>query len=230
MVPVGLSKYREGLYPLEPFEKEDAKAVLEMIHRFQKECFEKYGCHFIHASDEWYVLAGEELPEEERYDGYLQLENGVGMLRLLLDEFHDAIGQAASDTMGKTDGQTRKRHISMVTGLLAYPYIQHMCDEVMEHFPQLDIHLYGIRNDFFGEHITVSGLLTGQDILAQLQGRELGERVYLPQNVLRSGETVFLDDLTVADLEETLQVPIYIVKSSGYDFLKAVLEVTEQEI
>ncbi len=233
VVPVGLSKYREGLYPLEAFAKEDAREVLELIHRYQKECFEKHGCHFIHASDEWYVLAEEELPEEERYDGYLQLENGVGMLRLLLDEFADGLKRLdevcpeKAAYRGKTDETVQKRRISMVTGLLALPYIQRMCNEVMEQFPQMDIRVYGIRNDFFGERITVSGLLTGQDIAAQLKDKELGERLYLPQNVLRSGETVFLDDLTLANLEETLQVPIYIVKSSGYDFLEAVLEVLE---
>ncbi len=233
VVPVGLSKYRDGLYPLEPFEKEDAKAVLEIIHRFQKECYAKHGCHFIHASDEWYILAEEELPEEGRYDGYLQLENGVGMLRLLLEEFHDALERVdevcphVAMFKSKESTQTAKHTISMITGLLAYPYIQRMCDKVMEQFPQLNIQVYGIRNEFFGERITVSGLLTGQDIAAQLKGKDLGERIYLPQNVLRSGETVFLDDLTVSDLEETLQVPIYIVKSSGYDFLEAVLDVLE---
>lgn len=224
VVPVGLSKYREGLYPLEPFTKEDAREILELIHRYQRECYEKYGIHFIHASDEWYILAEEELPGEERYDGYPQLENGVGMLRLLMEEFHDAL------THKKSSGEGKKTVISMATGYLAYPYIQRMCREVMELYPRLDIRLYAVRNDFFGERITVSGLLTGQDIRDQLRGRELGERLLLPQNVLRSGETVFLDDLTVADLEESLQVPIYIVKSSGYDFLDAVLASTEREI
>jgi NifB/MoaA-like Fe-S oxidoreductase len=99
-----------------------------------------------------------------------------------------------------------------------------MCQKVMDCYPEFDIRLYAIRNDFFGENITVSGLLTGQDIRDQLKGRELGERLLLPQNVLRSGESVFLDDLTVADLEETLQVPIYIVKSSGYDFADEIFD------
>ncbi len=221
VVPVGLSKYRDGLYPLEPFTKEDAKAVLELIHRYQKECFEKHGYHFIHASDEWYILAEEELPKEERYDGYLQLENGVGMLRLLLDEFEDAIGQSSEIAL------TEKHKITMVTGRLAYPYINRMSQSVMEKYPQLEIQVLDIRNDFFGERITVSGLLTGQDILAQLKDKDLGERVYLPQNVLRSGETVFLDDLTLDEIQETLQVPIYIVKSSGYDFVEAVLDILQ---
>jgi putative radical SAM enzyme (TIGR03279 family) len=227
VVPVGLSKFREGLYPLEPFTQEDAKAVLEIIHRYQRECYEKYGIHFIHASDEWYILAGEKLPEEERYDGYLQLENGVGMLRLLLEEFQDAMEQRKQMEEGQNictaDGQN-KIVLSMVTGKLAYPYIRQMCQKVMECYPEFDIRLYAIRNDFFGENITVSGLLTGQDIRDQLKGRELGERLLLPINVLRSGESVFLDDLTVADLEETLQVPIYIVKSSGYNFVDEIFD------
>lgn len=220
VVPVGLSKYREGLYPLEPFEKEDAKEVLAIIHRYQKECYAKYGVHFIHASDEWYILAEEELPEEERYDGYLQLENGVGMLRLLLDEFQEALAEeAASQIHGRKESQ----ELSIATGLLAYPYIQRMADQMTEAFPWLKVHVYAITNEFFGERITVSGLLTGQDIRRQLTGRELGERLLLPQNVLRSGETVFLDDLTLEELEKALQVPINIVKSSGRDFVNAVL-------
>ena len=219
VVPVGLSKYREGLYPLEAFEKEDAREVLEIIHRYQKECVEKFGTHFIHARDEWYILAEEEMPEEERYDGYLQLENGVGMLRLLLEEFQEAFEEVAG-----SDIKVDRQELSMATGLLAYPYIKRMAEQMMEAFPGLMIHVYPITNEFFGEKITVSGLLTGQDILKQLKGKELGGRLLLPQNVLRSGESVFLDDLTVEELEKALQVPINIVKSSGYDFVHCILE------
>ncbi|MCM1100567.1 MAG: DUF512 domain-containing protein [Clostridium sp.] len=232
VVPVGLSGFREGLYPLEPFNAEDAKEVLGIIHRFQDECYARYGTHFVHAGDEWYVMAGAEMPGEERYDGYLQLENGVGMLRLLLDEFQDALSRMpeGEDPLSESgEGtQSRKAIVSLATGVLAYPYIQQMCAEVMERFPNVDIRVYAIRNHFFGENITVSGLLTGQDIREQLRGRELGRRLLLPRNVLRSDEDVFLDDLTVTDLEESLQVPIYIVKSSGYDFLESILAAAEQ--
>ncbi len=233
VVPVGLSKYRDGLYPLEPFEKEDAQEVIDLIEKYQKICYEKHGIHFIHASDEWYILADRELPEEERYDGYLQLENGVGMLRLLMNEFEDAMERKRGDEDSKSRSTDKepgdeKTIISMATGRLAYPYIRRMCDTVMQEYPQIDIRLYPIRNDFFGERITVSGLLTGQDLAAQLQGQVLGKKLLLPQNVLRSGETVFLDDMTVVDLEETLQVPIYIVKSSGYDFLDGILEAARE--
>ena len=237
VVPVGLSKYREGLYPLEPFAKEDAEEVLDMIHSFQKEIYEEHGIHFIHASDEWYIMAERELPEEDTYDGYLQLENGVGMLRLMLDEFTEGLKQAKEDldklgkkgVLGKLQSFTGEKRavkeeaLSIATGHLAYPYIKRMAEEIMEAFPEKVIYVYDIRNDFFGEMITVSGLLTGQDIIAQLKGHPLGKRLLLPQNMLRSGEEVFLDDITLSDMEKTLQVKIDIVKSSGYDFVNCVL-------
>ena len=222
VVPVGLSKYRDGLYPLMPFTREDAKEVLATIHHFQREIYEKYGTHFIHASDEWYILAGEELPPEENYDGYLQLENGVGMIRLLLSEFQDAMEKLRKEQENDVI-LMREQEISMVTGKLAFPYIRQMAEAMMRTLHGLTIHVYGIRNDFFGEMITVSGLLTGQDIIKQLKGQPLGERLLLPQNVLRSGEDVFLDDVTVPELEKALQVRADIVKSSGYDFVDSVL-------
>ena len=222
VVPVGLSKYRDGLYPLMPFTREDAKEVLATIHHFQRLIYEKYGTHFIHASDEWYILAGEELPPEENYDGYLQLENGVGMIRLLLSEFQDAMEKLRKEQENDVI-LMREQEISMVTGKLAFPYIRQMAEEMMRTLLGLTIQAYGIRNDFFGEMITVSGLLTGQDIIKQLKGQPLGERLLLPQNVLRSGEDVFLDDVTVPELEKALQVRADIVKSSGYDFVDSVL-------
>ncbi len=220
VVPVGLSKYRDGLFPLEPFTREDARQVLDIIHRWQKQLYPEYGVHFIHASDEWYILAGEELPEEERYDGYLQLENGVGMLRLLINEFQEAF-----DALKTTKGvRVVPGELSIATGKLAYSFIADMAERVMAEYPQIVIHIYPITNDFFGEMITVSGLLTGQDLLAQLKGQILGDRLLLPQNVLKSGETVFLDDMTLAELEKALQVPIDIVKSSGQDLLDAIIK------
>ncbi len=224
VVPVGLSKYREGLYPLEPFTKEDAAEVLETVHRWQKELYAAYGLHFIHASDEWYILANEPLPSEENYDGYLQLENGVGMLRLLLDEFEEALAETKRQKKQAGKMETEKiRTISLATGRLAYPYIRSMAERMEENF-DLKLHVYEIVNEFFGERITVSGLLTGQDIENQLRGKALGEKLLLPENVLRSGEDVFLDDITVEELEKSLQVKIDIVKSSGRDFIDAVLK------
>lgn len=219
VVPVGLSKYRDGLEPLEPFHKEDAKEVIAQIRRWQEELYPQYGLHFVHASDEWYVLAGEELPPEETYDGYLQLENGVGMLRLMMEEFEDAMERLSQP--GALEGRILSGTYSSVTGQISYPYIRRMADQIMERFPDIRILVYPIRNDFFGERITVTGLLTGQDILAQLDGKELGEILCLPENLLRSGEHVLLDDITVEEIAGTLQVRTDIVKSSGYDFVDA---------
>ncbi len=224
VVPVGLSKYREGLYPLEPFEKEDALKVLECIHKWQQKLYPEYGLHFIHASDEWYLLADLEVPEEERYDGYLQLENGVGMLRLLQEEFNDAMKQLQGEVIACYEQKEKPEEMALVTGKLAYPYLVKMAEQMMQKVPNLNIHVYGITNDFFGERITVSGLLTGQDIMKQLTGKPLGSRILLPQNVLRSGEDYFLDDITIAEMEKTLQVPVDIVKSSGYDLVDTVLK------
>ena len=215
VVPVGLTKFRDGLYPLEPFTKEEARQVLEIIHRWQKKIYEEYGLHFIHAGDEWYLLAEEEVPEEERYDGYLQLENGVGMLRLLFNEFEDAFRQQKGDQ--------RSAELSAATGKLAYPYIRRMAERIEERYPGVKIHVYCIRNDFFGERITVSGLITGGDIIAQLKGKRLGSRLLLPCNMLKADEDVFLDDLTVKEVSDALQVSVDIVKSSGQDLVDAML-------
>jgi len=222
VVPVGLSKYREGLYPLEPFNREDAIRVIDTIEDWQKKLYPKYGLHFIHASDEWYMLAGRELPEETRYDGYLQLENGVGMIRLLLEEFQEEMERLLEEN-GFPVFDTEEE-ISLATGRLAYPYMCRLAGELEAVVPNLKIHVYEITNEFFGELITVSGLLTGQDIQKQLTGKMLGSTLLLPQNVLRSGEEVFLDDYTVSGLEKALQVPINIVKSSGYDLIHCILK------
>lgn len=215
VVPVGLTKFRSGLYPLEPFTKEDAREVLDVIHRWQEKIYQEYGIHFIHAGDEWYLLAEEDVPEEERYDGYLQLENGVGMLRLLFNEFAEGYDALTGDD--------RRDELSIATGRLAYPYLCKMAEKITEKFPGVCIHVYCIRNDFFGERITVSGLITGQDLMAQLKERELGRRLLIPCNMLKTDEDIFLDDFTVEQVSGALQVPIDIVKSSGQDLIGSIL-------
>lgn len=221
IVPVGLTKYRDGLYPLEPFTKEDAREVLSVIHRWQEKIYQEHGIHMIHAGDEWYVLAEEEVPEEERYDGYLQLENGVGMMRLLFNEVQEALSAVTGDE--------RQREISLATGRLMYPYIGKILEEIRKKFPNITTHLYAIRNDFFGERITVSGLITGKDLTGQLKGQPLGERLLLPCNMLKIGEPVFLDDFTLEEVENSLQVKTDIVKSSGQDLLDAVIGAYEND-
>lgn len=216
VVPVGLTKYREGLAHLEAFNKEDSKKVIALIQKWQDRLYKEHGTHFIHAGDEWYIMAGEEFPKEDSYDGYLQLENGVGMVRLLLDEFEAELCTIKGDKI--------KRSISIATGVSAYPYIKRMSERLEEKFSDLTIHVYKIINYFFGPSITVSGLLTGTDLIDQLKDKDLGNRLLLPCNILRSGEDVFLDDITLKELESSLQVKVDIVKSSGRDFINAVIK------
>ena len=220
VVPVGLSKYRDGLAPLEPFTREDAKEVLATIHKWQKKLYEQWGLHFIHAGDEWYLLAGEPIPEEENYDGYIQLENGVGMLRLLEDE--------VAEELSKREGDDRHRHVTIATGKAAAPSLKKHMQKIREKYPNVQAEVVTIINYFFGESITVSGLITGQDLVAQLKerkeaGEDLGDTLQIPINMLRSGEEVFLDDLTVQDVEAALGMTVKAVESGGKDFLDAAL-------
>lgn len=236
VVPVGLTKYRKGLYPLEPFEREDAREVISIIERWQQYCMEHWNTHFVQASDEWYLTAELPVPEEERYDGYIQLENGVGMIRLLLTEFSRTLEQyhtpeaklrLRNEVTEKTGRSSH--HITMASGRLAAPFIREMAAEVMREFPEYRIDVWDIRNDFFGERITVSGLITAQDLVAQLKEQALGEVVAIPCNMLRMGENVFLDDWTLEEVEKALQRPIVIVKSSGGDLLRAMLGLEDPE-
>lgn len=214
IVPVGLTKFREGLYPLRTFTKEEAKGVLKIIHKWQDKLYKEHGIHFIHGGDEWYLLAQEAIPQEERYDGYMQLENGVGMLRLLHNEFHQALEEIAGDE--------RKGHITLVTGMLMKDTMEEFMKKVKEKFPKLQVDVVAIRNDFFGHEITVTGLITGQDLINQLKEKKLGSHILLPSNVLRRGEDVFLDDITLDQVVEALQVPVDIVNSSGADVIESI--------
>ncbi len=211
VVPVGLTKYRNGLYPLEPFDNKDAVRVIGQIESWQEKLYKKHGTHFVHASDEWYLIAGMPLPEADRYDGYLQLENGVGMVRLLKEEI--------SKTLKKHGVVAKRGSFSIATGSLIYPVISDLTYRMHEYYPNISVMVYPIRNDFFGESVTVAGLLTGQDIVAQLRGRDLGERLYLPENLLRFNTKTLLDDMTLSDIEDALQVPVGIVKSDGAAFV-----------
>ena len=237
VVPVGLTKYRDGLYPLEPFTKEDAIEVIKTIEKWQNICMEKHDMHFVQASDEWYLLAGLPLPEEERYDGYIQLENGVGMLRLLITEFQAALEEYRQDAEMKEEAMEYLEEcgghhkVTIATGRLAAPFIKELANDFMAEFPGYEVEVVDIRNDFFGERITVSGLITAQDMVAQLKDKELGNAVAIPCNMLRMGERVFLDDMTVEEVENALQVPLLIVKSSGQALLEGMLgcELEEEE-
>lgn len=215
VVPVGLSDYRDGLFHLEPFDKEDACEVIDIIEHFQKKAYEKHGIHFVQASDEWYINAGRDFPEAERYDGFVQLENGVGMVRLMKEEFEQEFSAV--------QGDDREYEVSIVTGVLVYDSIKILVDRMKEKFPNVKIHLYKIINDFFGHRITVTGLLTGGDIIKQVKDKPLGQRLILPSNTLMADEPKFLDDVTLDQFIEALQVDVCIVESSGADFIHSVI-------
>jgi putative radical SAM enzyme (TIGR03279 family) len=228
VVPAGITRYREGLYPIPLFTKEEAAEIIDMIESYQQVCYEKYGLHFIHASDEFYIFAERDFPEEERYDGYIQLENGVGMMRLLRTEFEEAFLKVTHGVKYHVQRHRLKRTLTVATGKLACSTLQQLANRMMQAYPGLTIIVNAIQNDFFGETITVTGLITGQDLIAQLKkeqenGTDLGDTLLISAAMLRSGEQVFLDDMTIAQVEEALGLRVVVVESSGQDFVDALL-------
>ncbi len=210
-VPVGLTKYREGLSPLRPYTREEAAAVIDMVNRHGDKMLAEHGQRVFYASDEFYLKAERPLPDGEFYGDYGQLENGVGMLTLQREQFRDAL------PFFEPDG--RKRDFSIATGVAAAPFIQKLVDEAKETWHNLKGRVYPIVNDFFGHDITVAGLITGRDLIAQLKGKDLGEELLLPDVLLKFHEDVFLDDVTLSEVQEALGVPITMVGSAGSELL-----------
>jgi putative radical SAM enzyme (TIGR03279 family) len=215
VVPVGLTKFRKGLYPLTVFTKEKAAETIDIIQEFQETFLEKFGTRTVFPSDEFFLIAERELPPMEYYEDFSQYENGVGMLRSLIDEFEKALEIA--------EWEGEKRHISIATGYSAFPTMAMLAKKAEEAFPELECDVYRIRNDFFGETITVVGLITAQDLIAQLRGKNLGDELLISSSMLRRDSTDFLDDLTVEDVERELNVKIKSVTSDGYELLDAIM-------
>ena len=207
IVPVGLTRFRQHLYPLTPFTKEHAGETLDLVEGFAEQCRHKHGSRVFFCGDELYILAGRELPPDEYYEEYTQLENGVGTLRLLETEFLSALKLADAP-----DG----KNFAIATGVSAAPYLKRLLEKAREVFPTLRGHVYAIQNDFFGRSINVTGLVTGGDLIAQLKGKELGERLLISQNMLRRAEMDFLDDVKLEEASAALGVPIYPVESDGF--------------
>ena len=214
IVPVGLTKHREGLYPLRPFDRKLARETVKAVDAFGEKCIARFGTRIFFCADELYLKAGLELPSDEYYEEYPQLENGVGMLRLFMTEFSAAIRDMSDSPDGKP--------FSAVSGCSAAPFMRTMIEDAAARYPGVDGRVYAVENDFLGHTIDVAGLVTGRDIAKQLRGQELGERLLLPRNMLRHGETMFLDDMTVEDLSDDLGVPIRIVEQDGFDFADAI--------
>lgn len=219
-VPVGLTRYREGLYPLTPFDKNSARAALEIIERYGERCRASRGSRTVYASDELYLLAGRELPPVEFYEDFPQIENGVGMLRDLEDSFLWALEELEESDPAALEV---RRHVTIPTGQCGFVFLNNMLDVLREKCHNIRIDMVPVANNFFGGTVNVTGLLTGQDIAAQLAGRELGEELLVAGNMLRAGEDVFLDDMTLGELSERLGVPGVRVGGSGEDLLAAIL-------
>lgn len=213
VVPVGLTKFREGLYPLTTFDKDGAGRTLDLIENFQKKFLEKYGTRLVFASDEFYITAGRDLPDGEAYEGYPQYENGVGMRRSLIDEFDSAMEEA---------DEVNPQAVSIATGALTYEYICELVEKAEKKWHNINCKVYKIRNDFFGETITVTGLITGQDLIAQLKGKLLGDTLILCSSMIRKDGELFLDDYTLSDVKTALGVDIKVIENDGYELFDAI--------
>ena len=215
VVPVGVTRFREGLHPIAPYTKEQAAALIDQVEAFAAGFMAERGTALAWCSDEFYLIAGRALPEKGYYEDMAQLENGVGMLRLLQSQ--------AELALEDQDPQAAPPAFSVATGVSAAPFIQEIVDRCRETCDKIRGSVYPIRNRFFGETITVSGLVTGADLVEQLRGAELGEVLYIPANMLRSGERVFLDDVTVEEAQAALGVPIVpLDEESGFDLVDAI--------
>lgn len=215
VVPVGITKYRDGLYPLEVFDKDGAEKALDIIEGYQKIFLEKYGTRLVFPADEFYIISGRKLPEGKAYEDYSQYENGVGMLRSLSDEFEDALSDC--------EPSTEERTVSIATGAAAYDFIKETVEKAEKKWHNIKCRVYKITNYFFGETITVTGLLTAQDIIAQLKDKPLGDALLLSASMFKANTDIFLDDMSIADVESALGVKIIVTENDGYDLLEKIL-------
>lgn len=214
VVPVGITKYRDELYPLRNFTSDESKTVIEQISKWQKIFLEQIGTRFVYAADEFYLSAGVDIPPEEEYEGFPQLDNGVGLIRSFRDEFLDALEKAPH----------APRNVDVITGYAAYNELTMLSNKAMRRYENIKISVHKIRNDFFGENITVAGLITGGDIIKQLSGKKLTGTILIPDCMLRSGTDVFLDDCTVGDVEKALGVRVGVTSCSGRDLWERIIQ------
>ncbi len=216
IVPVGITKYRENLHPLSPMTKENAKETLRIVDSFGEDCIKMRGERVVYAADEIYIKAELSLPGDEYYDSYPQLDNGVGLMTLMHEEFSSALKFA--------DFPERLEGFTVATGVSAAPFIRKLIDELKEKCHNIDsAEVYAVKNEFFGETIDVAGLVTGRDMINQLRDKKLSKRLLIPAVMLRQGESVFLDDISVADVERELGVTVIPVENDGDALLTAIL-------
>lgn len=220
IVPFGMTKFREGLYPVKPFDKESATAVIKQVEAWQQKLLKEKGTRFAFLGDEFYIMAGLPLPSDEEYEGYPQLENGVGMITLMKTEFYDELA--------KTKADNKKRSITIATGKASFDFIYSLACDIMKIMPNTYIDVVAIENNFFGKTITVSGLMTGTDIIAALKNRQRGKFLLVPENCLRDDiKTRFLDDMDIADVERELDIRVFVTSDNGAEFLRQILDLED---
>ena len=219
IVPAGKTKFRDNLYPLESFTPDDCKSVISQVETFAQGCLEKYGTRVFFCADEFYIKAGIELHDDDYYEGYPQIENGVGMLTSLLTEF----GIEEQYLNEYLDNFNTPRKISVVTGVASSAQITDMCSRLSKSIDGLEITVHTIINNFFGHEITVSGLLTGADIYDQLKDIQLYDELILPPNVLRAEGDLFLCGMSLEELSQKLNVKIRLSSNDGAGFISAML-------
>ena len=218
-VPVGITKHREGLFDMPPYTKETSAQVIDIINDFGNDFKEKHGIRLAYASDEFYLKAERDIPKADYYEGYPQIENGVGMWRDFIDESVAGIDEIEAD-------KDMCRKVSVATGTAAFPLIKGISDKITALYPNVKINAYEIKNDFYGHSVTVAGLITGADLISQLKNKEIFDELIIPDVMLNADNEVFLDDVTVEEVEKALNVKLRIVsESSGYNLVNEILNV-----
>ena len=219
-VPVGLTRYREGLCEISPFDKKRAEETLRILEEFGEETLKKYGERRVFAADEFYILAGRKFHDADYYEEFLQLENGVGLVPLLLSESDEAISLCDYELK-------EKRNITIATGESVFPFIKSIVDKIEKKWDNLKCNVFAIKNNFFGGHINVSGLITATDLEDQLKDKDLGEELLIPSVMLRDGGDMFLDSITLEELSRKLNIKITPVDNDGFQMLDRILGIKE---
>lgn len=216
IVPVGLTAYRDGLYPLVPYNKETAAQTLDLIESYGDMCKEKHGRRIFFAGDEFYILAEREIPAPEFYEDFAALEDGVGMIAYLTDDVKWALEELEYD-------EKPSHTVTVACGTGVYPFMKKIMTMINEKFPNITINTQPIKNNFFGGGVNVSGLVTGGDLIAQLKGKNIGERLIIPSSMLRFENDLFLDDVSTDDVERELKVELVPVNNNGADLVNAII-------
>ena len=215
-VPSSLTKYREGLYPLEPYDKNSALEVLQILEEYGAQYLQRFGTRHVYPADEWYLLAQNPIPMSDFYEEFQQLENGIGMWRLFHDEFMAALAVPPRVVLPSA--------VDIATGELAYPLIQALCKELQKKCKNVSVQVHAIKNEYFGGNVTVSGLVTGTDIIRQLSGKMKSRVLAIPENMLREEKDRFLDDVTIKDVERALKCKVRILSLDGAEMLKGLVK------